>query len=83
MKVGIIPSSETNKENGFRLDAEFYLNKKIKCTLCDQEFDKFDPLIKERKKRHVEKHTRGWNMKAQRNGGGNNTIGVCDWEDVN
>lgn len=78
-KVAIVPSSELGRS----WIAEDHVSKKIKCTLCDQEFFKFDPLIKERKARHAEKHTRGWNMKAQKNGGGNNTIGVCDWEDVN
>lgn len=80
--IGIVPSSEINESNGFRLDASYYLNKKIKCSLCDTEFSKFDIDIDKRKKRHEEKHTRGWNYKAQRNGGGNNTIGKVIWEDV-
>lgn len=41
-----------------------------------------DDLIKERKKRHAEKHTRGWNYKAQRKGGGNNTMGIPKWEAI-
>ena len=52
---------------------------KVKCNLCPQEFH-VDELIHARKQAHENKHTRGWNMKAQKNGGGNNTIGKVDWE---
>ena len=55
------------------------MNTKIKCSLCDMEFFKNDPLIEQRKKRHEEKHTRGWNYKGRSNGGGNNTIGIVEW----
>ena len=55
-------------------------NKKlISCSLCDTEFDENDSLIEIRKKRHEEKHTRGWNYKGQSNGGGNNTLGKVEW----
>ena len=54
----------------------------IKCSLCDMEFDEKDDLIGVRKDRHQEKHTRGWNYKAQRNGGGNNTVGEVEWINV-
>ncbi len=80
--IGIVPYSEIAKSKGHRLDASYYLNKKIKCSLCDQEFSKFDIDIAKRKERHEEKHTRGWNYKAQNNGGGNNTVGKVTWEDV-
>ncbi len=52
---------------------------KIECSLCDSEFDVDDSLISERIKRHEEKHTRGWAWKAQKNGGGNNTMGEVFW----
>ncbi len=52
---------------------------KLKCSLCDMEFP-IDELIEVRKERHAEKHTRGWSYKAQRNGGGNNTMGKPTWE---
>jgi len=54
---------------------------KWQCSLCPTELPD-DDLIKERKKRHAEKHTRGWNYKAQRNGGGNNTMGIPKWEAI-
>ncbi len=56
-------------------------NLKWQCSLCPMELPD-DDLIKERKKRHAEKHTRGWNYKAQRNGGGNNTMGIPKWEAI-
>lgn len=52
---------------------------KVKCSLCDTEFDDSDPLIFHRKLRHEQKHTRGWNYKGRENGGGNNTIGKVEW----
>lgn len=52
---------------------------KIKCSLCDTEFDDSDPLIFHRKLRHEQKHTRGWNYKGRENGGGNNTTGKVTW----
>lgn len=52
---------------------------KVVCDLCGMEFDKDDPLLKFRKARHQEKHTRGWNYKGRQNGGGNNTVGVVNW----
>ena len=52
---------------------------KIECSLCDTEFDVDDSLIFERTQRHEEKHTRGWAWKAQKNGGGNNTMGGVFW----
>lgn len=54
-------------------------NLKLKCSLCPEEFPN-DDLIDIRKKRHEEKHTRGWNYKAQHNGGGNNTVGKVVWK---
>lgn len=86
MKVGIVPSSEINESNGFRMDASYYLNKKIKCSLCGMEFDKFDPLIKERKKKHQEKHLRFKGLLSQRDGHqtqNSSTKGKVFWEDVN
>ncbi len=78
MKVGVVPSSEINELNGFRMDASYYLNKKIKCSLCDQEFYKYDPQIKERKKAHVRKHD-----PTKPHGSYNQTWGEVHWEDVN
>jgi len=52
---------------------------KIECSLCDSEFDVDDSLIFERTQRHEEKHTRGWQCKAQKDGGGNNTMGEVFW----
>ena len=51
---------------------------KLKCSLCDMELP-VDELINARKQAHENKHTRGWNYKAQKNGGGNNTIGKVEW----
>lgn len=65
-------------EYEFDLEVEI-MNTKVKCSLCDMEFIKNDPLIEQRKKRHEEKHTRGWNYKGRENGGGNNTIGSVYW----
>ncbi len=55
---------------------------KWQCSLCPTQLPD-DDLIKERKKRHAEKHTRGWSYKAQHNGGGNNTMGIPKWEVIN
>jgi len=49
-----------------------------KCSLCPTQLPD-DELIKVRKQRHEEKHTRGWNYKGRSNGGGNNTIGIVEW----
>jgi len=54
---------------------------KWQCSLCDMQLPD-DELIKVRKDRHSEKHTRGWNYKAQHNGGGNNTMGVPKYTEV-
>jgi len=51
---------------------------KAKCSLCDMELP-IDELIHARKQAHENKHTRGWNHKAQNKGGGNNTIGTVVW----
>lgn len=55
---------------------------KWKCSLCPTELPD-DDLIVHRKKRHNEKHTRGWNYKERNNGGGNNTVGIPKWKLVN
>lgn len=51
---------------------------KWKCSLCPTELPD-DDQIEQRKKRHSEKHKRGWNYKGRENGGGNNTIGIADF----
>jgi len=80
--VAIVNFSDVMKDKNMRLDAEFYVKKKIKCSLCDQEFRKYDPHIAIRKRNHEQKHTRGWNCKGRQNGGGNNTIGRVRWIDL-
>ena len=52
---------------------------KTTCSLCGQPFNKLDPDLELRKKRHEEKHTRGKNFKGRSNGGGNNIIGEVEW----
>lgn len=49
------------------------------CNLCKQSFEKSDPDLNIRKKRHEEKHTRGKNHKGRSNGGGNNILGEVIW----
>lgn len=80
MKIGIVPAGDVEKEN--RLDAEFYLNLKVRCSQCSQEFPKYDPEIEKRKVRHEQKHSRGKNFSSRESGGGNNIIGKVEWIDV-
>ena len=58
---------------------------KIKCNLCEQEFDDNDPLIEQRKKRHeLGRHTHH-TVISQRDGSvcskpmGNLTYGKVEW----
>lgn len=51
------------------------------CSLCPMQLPN-DNSIEHRKDRHNEKHTRGWSYKAQRDGGGNNTMGVPKYTEV-
>ncbi len=80
MKNGIVSAEDVEKYG--RLDAEFYLNLKVRCSECPQEFPKYDSLIEERKISHEAKHTRGKLFKGRTNGGGNNIIAKVRWIDV-
>jgi len=63
--IGIVPASDINEKNGYRLDPSYYLNKKIRCSLCGQEFSKYDIAIANRKERHERHHKNG--RKEKRN----------------
>lgn len=83
--IGIVPSSEIAKSKGHRLDAEFYLNKKIRCNLCGQEFAKFDINIDARKEKHEAKHLRYKGLPSQRDGHqtqNSSAKGKVVWEEI-
>lgn len=75
MKIRIVSSNEVNKQK--RLDAEYYIEGKVKCSLCKQEFYKSDKDIESRKEQHEKKHDPTI-MKASKN----NILGKIEWIDV-
>ncbi len=80
--IGIVPSSELDVKN---LSAEFYLNKKIRCSICQQEFNKYDINIDQRKEKHEAKHLRYKGLPSQRDGHqtqNSSAKGKVVWEDV-
>lgn len=73
--IGIVPFSEIAKSKGQRLDASYYLNKKIRCSLCSQEFSKFDIDIADRKEKHERHHK---NCRKEKR---NTTEGKVVWDE--
>lgn len=80
MKIAIVSAGDV--ENSRRFDAEYYVNLKVRCSLCNTTFPKYDSLIEQRKKNHEQRHTRGKSYKGRSTGGGNNIIGKVEWLDV-
>lgn len=68
------PTLKLDFKTSQRIQARLVKECKIKCSLCDQEFMKYDSQIKQRKARHERKHDQ-----TKPHGSKNQTWGKVEW----